>query len=258
MKLNEKFRQLLITCSVNKITVLALIIITSILLSGCAQNSLVKNRYQRSTSIVQSVKQTVVPEYKLGFGDVVEIKFFNNDQFNELVSVRPDGRITMEKIGDIFVTGMTPSKLDSLITVTYADIIINPDVTVFVRQFGGYKIYVLGEVNSPGGYALERNMTVLQALAASGGFKTTARLGNVMVLRQGKNGAVDAFKIDVTDFLNGENINLETEDLYLQPQDILYVSSTFIADVSTFLTQVYDGLLPPVDVYLRALWWSQR
>ncbi len=242
----------------NEIKTLALIIITSIFLSGCTQKPFLKNDFKRSVSNEQRVSQTFVPEYKLGFGDLVEVKFFNNKQFNEIVSVRPDGRITMEKIGDIFVTGMTPSQLDSLITVTYADIILNPDVTVFIRQLGGYKIYILGEVKTPGGYALERNMTVIQALAAAGGYKTTARLGNVMVLRQGKNGVVDAFKIDVSEYLSGENIHLETGGLYLQAHDIVYVTSTFFTDVTTFLKQVYDGLLPPVDVYLRAMWWTEN
>ena len=258
MKLYQRFRQLLITKYATKITVLSLIILTTILLYGCSQQSKLKTPYQRSTLKFKTAEQSLVPEYKLGFGDVVEVKFFNNEQFNEIVAVRPDGRITMEKIGDIFVTGMTPSQLDSLITVTYAKIILDPDVTVFVRQFGGYKIYVLGEVNTPGGFTLERNMTVAQALAIAGGYKTSARLGNVMVLRQGKNGTVDALKIDVNDYLDGEIMNLESEDLFLQPQDIVYVSSTFFADVSTFLKQVYDGLLPPVDVYLRALWWKGR
>ena len=91
-----------------------------------------------------------MPEYRLGFGDEIEVKFFNNAQFNEMITVRPDGRITLEKIGDIYVTGMTPSQLDSLITTTYADIIRDPEVTVFVRKFGSYQTYILGEVGDPG------------------------------------------------------------------------------------------------------------
>jgi len=127
---------------------LAFLFVICLYVSGCSERSLSKSNYQKSYSY--PAEKTEVPEYTLGFGDVLEIKFFNNNQFNEIVSVRPDGRITMEKIGDIFVDGMTPSQLDSLITKTYADIILNPDVTVFVRQFGGYKVFVLGEVNTPG------------------------------------------------------------------------------------------------------------
>ncbi len=239
------------------ITTTALMICTGILLSGCSQQTRKKVDYQPPPFVKPNARRSVVPEYRLGYGDVVEIKFFNNKQFNELVSVRPDGRITMEKIGDIYVNGMTPSQLDSLITKTYAEIIIDPDVTVFVRQFGSYKIYVLGEVNTPGGYDLDRNMTVLQAFAAAGGLKTSANLNNIMVLRQGKNGAANALKIDAAEFFDDEYQNLAASDLYLQPQDIVYVTSTFLSDASTFFTQIYSIILPPIDIYLRALLWSR-
>ena len=187
---------------------------------------------------------------------MVEIKFFNNKQFNELVAVRPDGRITIEKVGDVYVAGMTPSQLDSLITATYATIIINPEVTVFVRKFGGYKVYVLGEVNSPGGYDLERDMTVLQAFAAAGGLKNSASLPNTMVLRQGRKGALEVYKIDISEYLYNENTYLSTSDLYLQPQDVVFANSTALADASTFFRQIWDILIPPATVYLQALWWA--
>ncbi|MFQ6103275.1 MAG: polysaccharide biosynthesis/export family protein [Candidatus Glassbacteria bacterium] len=78
-----------------------------------------------------------VPEYRLGFGDVIEVKFFNNERFNETVKVRPDGRISMERMGEIFVTGLTPLELDSLITLKYSEFIQQPEVTVILREFGG-------------------------------------------------------------------------------------------------------------------------
>ncbi|MFC2088642.1 polysaccharide biosynthesis/export family protein [Calditrichota bacterium] len=236
--------------------IILFIIILNILFIACSQQSKVRSRYQEATLKLKLFEQTQVPEYQLGFGDVVEIKFFNNDQFNETVAVRPDGRITMEKIGDIFVTGMTPLQLDTLITKTYADIILNPDVTVFVREFGGYRIYVLGEVNTPGGYPLERNMNLVQALATAGGLKSSAKLGNVMILRQGKKGEVKVIKIDVDGYLSGDITGLMSLNSSLQPHDIIYVTSTFFYDVTTFLKQVYDGLLPPVDLYLRAWYYS--
>jgi len=101
-------------------------------------------------------------------------------------------------------------------------------------------------------------MTVLQALAAAGGFKTTAQRGNVMVMRARKNGTISAIKIDIDAYLDIDGLNQRMDNLYLQPQDVIYVTTTFFADVNTFLTQVYAGILPPLDVYLRALWWSER
>src|SRR3990172_184244 len=55
-------------------------------------------------------RDNVIPEYKLGFGDVIEVNFFNNEKFDEMVTVRPDGRITVKRLGDMYVAGMTPSR----------------------------------------------------------------------------------------------------------------------------------------------------
>jgi len=240
------------------------IILSYLSVEGCS--SVVKHSYYKDVALAQRGKAAVLPEYCLGFGDVLEVKFFNNERFNETVTVRPDGRITMEKIGDVFVTGMTPSQLDSLITNTYAEIIREPDVTVFVRQFGSYQAYILGEVNTPGGYPVERDFTLVQALAAAGGIKHTASIGSIMILRQGKGNEVNALKIDISDYLDGEqlsiyiaekDLSLAMNEFYIQPQDIVYVPKTLIANVNDFLSQVYAGLLPPIDVYLRALLWSR-
>jgi polysaccharide export outer membrane protein len=236
------------------------------LMVGCSSSSNTRNVYSRDLSLSQSNQASTVPEYQLGFGDVIEVKFFNNERFNETITVRPDGRITMEKIGDIFVTGMTPSRLDSMITVTYADIIREPDVTVIVRAFGGYQAYVLGEVSTPGGYPIERDLTLVQLLASAGGIKNTAALSSIMILRQGKNKEVSALKIDISGYLDGERINVQMEDreyslsmneFFIQPRDIIYVPKTALASTVAFLEQVYAGLLPPIDVYLRALLWTR-
>jgi protein involved in polysaccharide export with SLBB domain len=241
-------------------------IIAFIVILGCSSSSTTRNIYNRDFLLAQITSAGTVPEYQLGFGDVVEVKFFNNERFNETVTVRPDGRITMEKVGDIFVTGMTPSRLDSLITATYADIIRDPDVTVIVRSFGGYQAFVLGEVTTPGGYPIERDLSLVQLLASAGGIKNTAALSSIMILRQGKNKEVSALKIDITDYLDGEQIHVEMGDkgyslsmneFLIQPRDIVYVPKTGLASTVAFLEQVYAGLLPPVDVYLRALLWSK-
>lgn len=78
--------------------------------------SIVKNLNNNSSNL---------PDYRLGFGDVLDIKFFRNSQFNVIITVRSDGRITLPKIGEIQVTGMTPMHRDSIITNTYGKFVLN-------------------------------------------------------------------------------------------------------------------------------------
>jgi len=194
------------------------------------------------------------PEYRLGFGDVIEVKFFNNDQFNETLTVRPDSRISMQKVGDIPVAGMTPTELSKRITETYARIIKDPEVTVIVRNFGGYQVYVLGEVKTPGSFPVQRNMTILQALALAGGHKETATLKSILLMRRNPDGTVDARRIDLS---NNSPEAIQKNDVYMEAFDIIYVPKTFIANVNTFLDQAFSGVIPPLDIYLRAAWWGQ-
>lgn len=197
---------------------------------------------------------TLPAEYELGFGDVLDIKFFRNTEFNETVTVRPDGRISLARVDELYVAGMTPAELDSVITATYAKIIRQPDVTVIVRDFGGYQVYVLGEVNRPGGVPIQRKMTVLQALAAAGGPKISAKMGSVMILRRGERNGVDAIKVDLKKAVNARRrFDVVQYDIRVEPQDIIYVPKTLIANVSDFMRQVYAGILPPLDLYLRAV-----
>jgi protein involved in polysaccharide export with SLBB domain len=196
-------------------------------------------------------------EYTLGYGDILDIKLFNNDRFNQTVTVRPDGRITLDRIGDIRVTGMTPTSLDSLITEQYARFMRAPEVTVVVKQFGAANFYVLGQVHKPGSYSLEQNATILQALALAGGTTDQAETKSVMVIRPLPNKQVAAFRLDVKQYLHGKSAN-PTEGYSIKAKDLIYVPKSYIANINTFVMQFYDLVLPPVDMYVKALWWQDR
>jgi protein involved in polysaccharide export with SLBB domain len=199
---------------------------------------------------VMTPKVAAPPEYRIGTLDELEIRVRYHERLNVIVKVRPDGRITLEDLGDFLVMGMTPAELDNAITAAYSEVIHEPEVTVFVRSFAGQSAYILGEVRNPGIVELRPKMTVLQALAAANGPSRTAKMSSVMMLRRDANGQIQARRLDLN---NGAIKNADYEDLYVQPEDIIFVPKTFIASVNNFLTQVYDGLFPPVDVYLRTL-----
>lgn len=193
-------------------------------------------------------------EYRLGYGDVLEIKFFNNEEFNTEVTVRPDGRITLQRIGDIRVTDMTPMELARLISQKYAEILLEPEVTVTVKQFGGNTVYVLGEVRNPGSYVVQRNMTLLRAIATAGGPTNEANLSSVMLIRMLDEKRVSATRSDLTQALARKD---PRPDLEVRPYDIVYVPKTFIGNIRTFMTQVYDTVIPPLDLYARSVFWSR-
>ncbi|KAA3616261.1 MAG: polysaccharide export protein [Calditrichaeota bacterium] len=202
-----------------------------------------------------SVEEMKLPLYRLGYGDIVEVRFFNNRQYNITVPVRPDGRISIEKIGDVFVDGKTPTYVDSVITSEFSKFLKDPEITVIVTEFGNNHFYVLGEVEAPGRYDIAKSMTAFQAIATAGGSKKDAKLSHVLLIRNAD-----------SPFPEVKNINLKnlrknkidpTHSLGLKPNDIVYVPNTRISDFAGFMTNVYSTVLPPIDSYLRAIFWSR-
>lgn len=194
-------------------------------------------------------------EYQLGFGDVLDIRFFNNRNYNITVPVRPDGNITIEKIGDVFVDGKTPTFVDSVITAEFAKFLKEPEVTVIVTEFGNNHFYILGEVEAPGRYPIAKSMTTFQAVAAAGGVKKDAKMSNAMLIRKAETASPDVIQ------LNMKNPQDEGKSspiyLDLKPNDIIYIPNTRISDFAGFMGNVYSTVLPPIDSYLRAIFWSR-
>jgi polysaccharide export outer membrane protein len=236
----------------------ALTLFTLSLNNGCS----VRPRSEGETS---SVNKAVVPvrtasqranerpaEYRLGYGDVVEVKFFNDGQYNETVPVRPDGRISLQRVGDLNVVGMSPAELDKIVTNIYSEILLEPDVTILVREFGGQQCYVMGEVEKPGSYPIVRGMTLMRAIATAGGAKGTAKLNSVLLIRGDENQKAEIAKVDID--LSSLATNPD-RDIPVRAFDVIYVPRTFIADVNSFVTQFYDIILPPLDIYTRYKYW---
>jgi protein involved in polysaccharide export with SLBB domain len=218
--------------------------------SGCAGQRAVQTPAETGAAQVTATGQALPPSYRVGALDEIEIRVKFHDRLNDLAKVRPDGRITLPEVGDLYVAGLSTPALDSAITAAYAPLVHDPEVTVFVRNFGNLAVYVFGEVKSPGLVDLKPRMTVMQALVAASGPIRGAKLSNVVLLRRDPSGEVQA------KLLNMDRSSIPQggiEDAYVQPEDIIFVPKTFLATVNEFLTQFYDGVFPPFDIYLRTL-----
>jgi protein involved in polysaccharide export with SLBB domain len=179
--------------------------------------------------------------YVLRPWDVIDVKFYYNPELNEELVVRPDGKISLQLIDEVTVEGLTPAEVDSMLTALYTDKIPRPEVAVIVKEFPGMRVYVGGEVNVPGIIPLSGRMTSLQAIFHAGGFKRSARLGNIVILRdQGREEPL-FLTIDLDDVLNrtgGEG------DVVLEPYDIVFVPKTKIAKLNDFIDQYIENLIP--------------
>lgn len=133
--------------------------------------------------------------------------------------VRPDGKISLTLLNDIQAAGLTPNQLRESLTQLAARYVTDPSVTVIVQAINSRKVYVTGQVNKPGPYLLNDNMTVLQMLAVAGGLQEWADADHILVMRT-ENGKTQSYKFNYKDVRKGKSLQ---QNIPLKPGDTIVV-----------------------------------
>lgn len=157
-------------------------------------------------------------EYRLVPGDKVRVEVYKDAQLSQSVQIRPDGKITLPLIGDVAAVNQTPAELRQAITESLKEYMTNPSVTVIVVETVVPTAFVMGEVRSPGSVELRGEITVLQALALTGGVTEFAKTGAIRVLRKTTTG-METIPFRYKDALKGDAKAL----VYLRPGDTVVV-----------------------------------
>jgi len=208
---------------------------------GCVTTPPLSHNYSQVPPTVTESNVESNKDYVLQIGDVLEVKFYYDPKLNETVIIRPDGKISLQLIGELNAADQTPSELNKVIVNKYSKFLKSPEATVIIKEFGGQKIYVGGEVTQPGVITLKGKTTVLQAIVNAGGFKETASRGSIIVISRGKEDTSVARKIDLKDLISGKG---EGKEVFVRPFDVIYVHKTFIAEVDKFVEQYIKQVLP--------------
>jgi polysaccharide export outer membrane protein len=185
-------------------------------------------------------------DYVLQSGDVLQIKFFYNPELNEIMPIRPDGKISLELVGEVPASGTTPAGLRDELRKRYAGALKDPEVAVIVKEFSGQKIYVGGEVTTPGLIRPTGPVTALQAIIQAGGFRNTAQITNIVILRD--QGTSEPLFMTLN-LKEGLKPGRPSRDVPLRARDIVFVPKTKIAKLNQFVDQYFRQLLPvPVSL----------
>jgi len=177
--------------------------------------------------------------YRIHVGDALNIRFYGTPELNTKATVRSDGRISLELVGDVRAAGQTTEAFARILGARYAHELRDPTVTVAVQSFGG-QIFVAGEVQRATAINFAHGMTALQAIASAGGFRDTANLHSVVLMRV-SNGDYRPHRLALDRAVSGRDLS---SDLLLEPSDVLYVPRTGIAEVNLIVDQYIKKVLP--------------
>jgi len=206
------------------------------LLMGCSSAPDIPKASELTTAPEPKIPRT----YLIQPRDELDIKFFYNPELNETVTVRPDGKISLQLVDDLQAAGESPSQLDKMLTQAYARELKEPKITVIVRSFTGQQVFVGGEVNTQGVVEFTTGMTPLQAVINAGGFKETAKPEETIIIRKGQDNRPIPVRVDLENAYYGKN---GATPFQLKPFDIVYVPKSTIAKANKFVEQYIQKLL---------------
>lgn len=180
------------------------------------------------------------PCVTLNPGDEIDVKFYNTPELNETQTVRPDGCITVQLVGDVKVKGKTPTQVSEHLLKLLSPRLNKPEVAVIVRSLANRKVYVGGEVLTPSVVPIPGRVSALEAIMQAGGFnQETAECDSVVIIRH-KDGQRYGCTIDLDTALAAENY----APFYLAPNDIVYVPPTSIVQVTQWIDQHINRIIP--------------
>ncbi|MCE5286213.1 MAG: polysaccharide export protein [Pelosinus sp.] len=164
---------------------------------------------------------------------------FNGLSLNEVI-VRPDGKLAVPLVGEIKVEGLSPSEVSAVIIERLNTILVEPpSVAVNVVKFHTTRVYVLGEVNHPGLYEMDKGGNLIDALAMAGGWTKDAAKKKVFIIH--KNMQSTPIKVNVLDLLEKGDTR---KNLVLNYGDIVYLSGNgridFVKDIVPYINTSYE------------------
>jgi polysaccharide export outer membrane protein len=173
-------------------------------------------------------ERTGLAEYRLGKGDKIEITVFGHDDLTKVVEVRADGTINYPLIGDLPVSGRSVAEIDQEITRLLGEsFLVDPQVSVDVRDYQSQWITIIGEVRTPGRYVLQRAMRIIDLLATAGGVTREAG-SNIVITRSQREGTSGHILVSLEELLGGSrpeaNLPLEHGDIVsVGEKEVFYI-----------------------------------
>ena len=158
-------------------------------------------------------------DYGIQPGDILTVSVWKEEDLQQPVIVRPDGKFSFPLAGDIAAAGRTIESVRSELIERIQVYIPDPVVTVQLQQIVGNKVYVIGKVQRPGEFLMTQTTTVMQALAQAGGLATFAAENDISILRS-DGGSQQTIPFRYDDVQYGRNLE---QNVVLKPGDVIIV-----------------------------------
>jgi polysaccharide export outer membrane protein len=162
-------------------------------------------------------------EYRIGPRDLLLVAVYREDDLRKEARVSSEGIISFPMAGEIEVGGLTALEAEARLKDRLKGALVDPEVSVEIKEYRQRKVYILGEVAKPGSLEIppDRQLTVVEAIALAGGFTKFAAGGRTRVVRKAGT-ELRSYVIQVNKVMDGD----KSKDMALAPNDVVYVPET--------------------------------
>lgn len=183
------------------------------------------------------------PLYRLCPSDVVDVSFTLSPEFNQTLTVQPDGYVALKDAGMVYVQELTLEEFSQAVRHAYQGYLHDPQVAVALKEFEHPYFIAGGEVGKPGKYELRSDTTVTEAVEIAGGFTQQAKHSQVVLFRRVNDEIVEAHVLNLKKILQEKKLG---EDPHLRPGDFIFVPQNALSKIARFLTK------PSMSMYLNS------
>jgi len=194
------------------------------------------------TEPMQAIVNVPAAIYTVQPGDVLDVKFLYSPELNEEQTVQLDGHMSLQLAPDLMVQGKTVDQVRQIVVDSYSKTLRDASAEVAIKGPLQWKVYVVGEVTTPGEYiSAGPALTLTQAVARAGGLKESADADKVVLLRRDGN-LERAYALNYKEAVNHDS---PIADVKLAALDVVYVPRTGVADAGVVWRQYVMQFLPP-------------
>jgi len=182
--------------------------------------------------VTEPVLQPHNPRYQLRIGDTIDISFRITPEYNQTVTVQPDGFISLRDIADVNVAGKTVPEITEILIKKYGQLLHEPSITVVLKDFERPYFIANGELGHPGKYELRGSTTVMEAIGIAGGINERSKHTQVLLFRKVSDQWVEVKQLNMKAMIDSMDLS---EDLNLRPGDMIYVPKNTMSKIKPWI-----------------------
>jgi polysaccharide export outer membrane protein len=183
--------------------------------------------------------QWTTGRYRLTPGDVIQLTFPYVSEFDQTITVQPDGYVSLRSVRDLYAQGLTMPQFERALVEAYTSVLRDPVVSLSLKEFEKPYFIAAGEVAHPGKFDLRGATTVTQALAIAGGTTKSAKSSQIILFRRFTDELLEVKTINARKMMRARDLS---EDAVLRPGDTLFVPTSALSQLGNFIAKPALGL----------------